>query len=47
MLVLLAAGNPLQAALGVAVVAAGVPVYRLFVADAPRRPTRSRPLEEA
>jgi len=31
-LVLLGAGSPRQAALGVAVVAAGVPVYRLFVA---------------
>jgi APA family basic amino acid/polyamine antiporter len=31
MLVLLALGNPRQAATGVAVVALGVPVYRLFV----------------
>jgi APA family basic amino acid/polyamine antiporter len=45
-LVLLAAGNPRQAALGVAVVAAGVPVYRLFVA--PRRaPAAASPMEEA
>jgi hypothetical protein len=29
MLLLLGAGNPLQAALGTAVVAAGIPVYRL------------------
>jgi APA family basic amino acid/polyamine antiporter len=47
MLVLLGAGSPLQAALGVAVVAAGLPVYRLFVAN--RRDVRSAPvpLEEA
>jgi APA family basic amino acid/polyamine antiporter len=48
MLALLAAANPLQAALGSAVVAAGVPVYRLVVAprggDLDRRPL---PLEEA
>ena len=41
MLVLLAAGSPLQAGLGVAVVAAGVPAYRLFVA--PRRDARTEP----
>jgi len=47
MLALLGAGNPLQAALGVAVVAAGVPVYRFLVA--PRRESRAlpAPLEEA
>ncbi len=47
MLVLLGAGSPLQAALGVAVVAAGVPVYRLFVVN--RRDARPAPvpLEEA
>ncbi len=49
MLVLLGAGNPLQSALGAAVVAAGVPVYRLVVA--PRGDVRgaaaARPLEEA
>jgi len=47
MLLLLGAGSPLQAALGAAVVAAGVPVYRLFVA--PRRAARRPPvsLEEA
>ena len=45
MLVLLAAGSPLQAALGVAVVAAGAPVYRLFVV--PQRDLRSpAPIEE-
>lgn len=46
-LVLLGAGGPRQAALGVAVVAAGVPVYRLVVA--PRHKVRSGPvpLEEA
>jgi basic amino acid/polyamine antiporter, APA family len=41
MLVLLGAGSPLQAALGVAVVAAGLPVYRLFVA--PRRDVEPAP----
>jgi APA family basic amino acid/polyamine antiporter len=46
-LVLLGMGNPLQAALGTAVVAAGVPVYRRVVA--PRTPPSpaSVPLEEA
>jgi APA family basic amino acid/polyamine antiporter len=46
-LALLAAGNPRQAVLGVAVVAAGVPVYRFVVV--PRRETRTTPvsLEEA
>ncbi len=42
-LALLGAGSPRQAALGVAVVLAGVPVYRLLVA--PRR--AASPLEEA
>ncbi|HEX9187251.1 MAG TPA: amino acid permease [Vicinamibacteria bacterium] len=47
MLALLGAGSPRQAALGVAVVAAGIPVYRLVVA--PRHKVRSGPipLEEA
>jgi APA family basic amino acid/polyamine antiporter len=45
-LVLLGAGNPRQAALGVLVVAAGAPVYRLFVA--PRRAAAAAaPMEEA
>jgi APA family basic amino acid/polyamine antiporter len=45
MLALLAAGSPLQAALGVAVVAAGAPVYRFLVL--PRRDARiPAPLEE-
>jgi APA family basic amino acid/polyamine antiporter len=46
-LVLLGAGSPVQAALGVAVVAAGLPVYRLFVAT--RRDVRPTPaaVEEA
>jgi APA family basic amino acid/polyamine antiporter len=46
-LALLGAGSPLQAALGVAVVAAGVPVYRLFVAPRRGLPTAPLPLEEA
>jgi len=46
LLALLAAGNPTQAALGTAVVGAGVPVYRFLVA--PRRAARParQPLEE-
>ena len=44
-LALLAAGNPRQAALGVLVVAAGVPVYRLFVAPRLARP-QVAPVEE-
>jgi APA family basic amino acid/polyamine antiporter len=45
MLALLGAGSPRQALLGLAVVAAGIPAYRLFVA--PRRDVRSpAPLEE-
>jgi APA family basic amino acid/polyamine antiporter len=46
-LLLLAMSSPLEAALGVAVVAAGVPVYRLLVA--PRRDVQPAPapLEEA
>jgi APA family basic amino acid/polyamine antiporter len=46
-LVLLGAGSPVEAALGVAVVAAGLPVYRLFVVA--RRDVRPAPapLEEA
>jgi hypothetical protein len=47
MLVLLAAGSPLQAALGVAVVAAGVPVYRLFVAPSRDARTHVAPPENA
>jgi hypothetical protein len=43
MLVLLGAGSPRQALFGAAVVAAGIPVYRLFVA--PRRAPDAR-LEE-
>jgi len=43
-LALLGAGNPLQAALGVAVVAAGVPVYRFLVA--PRCDSRPQPVSE-
>ena len=46
MLALLAAGNPRQTALGVAVVLAGVPVYHLLVASRPAR-AKSAPLEEA
>jgi APA family basic amino acid/polyamine antiporter len=45
-LALLAAGNPRQAALGLLVVAAGVPVYRLFVAPRLTRP-QGVPVEEA
>ena len=45
-LALLAAGNPRQAALGVLVVVAGVPVYRLFVAPRHARP-QVAPVEEA
>ncbi len=45
-LLLLAAGNPSQTLLGVAVVAAGAPVYRLFVASRQAR-SRDVPLEEA
>jgi APA family basic amino acid/polyamine antiporter len=41
MLALLAAGSPRQAALGTAVVLAGIPVYHLLVA---RRPARAKPL---
>ena len=44
MLALLGVSNPRQAALGLAVVAAGVPVYRLFIQ--PRRAAPAR-LEEA
>jgi basic amino acid/polyamine antiporter, APA family len=47
MLGLLAAGSPLQAGLGVAVVAAGVPAYRLFVAPRRDAPTELAPPEEA
>jgi APA family basic amino acid/polyamine antiporter len=43
-LVLLGAGNPLQALLGTAVVAAGAPIYRLFVVS--RVPASDGPLEE-
>ena len=46
MLALLAAGNPRQAALGLLVVAAGVPVYRLFVASRHAPPKDAR-MEEA
>jgi APA family basic amino acid/polyamine antiporter len=46
MLALLAAGNPRQAALGLLVVAAGVPVYRLFVASRHAAPKDAR-MEEA
>jgi APA family basic amino acid/polyamine antiporter len=42
MLVLLAAGNPRQALSGIAVVACGVPFYRLLVA--PRAGSRARPV---
>jgi APA family basic amino acid/polyamine antiporter len=42
MLLLLGAGSPLQAALGTAVVAAGIPVYLLVVA--PRRAARRAPV---
>ena len=45
-LVLLGAGSPLQAALGVAVVAAGVPVYLRVVATRAVRPNGPVPLEE-
>ena len=44
MLVLLGVSNPRQAALGLAVVAAGVPVYGLLVRSRRARPAR---LEEA
>jgi APA family basic amino acid/polyamine antiporter len=49
MLVLLGAGSPRQAALGTAVVAAGIPIYRLLVSPRgePRSPTAARSLEEA
>jgi APA family basic amino acid/polyamine antiporter len=46
MLVLLGAGNPLQSALGTAVVAAGIPIYRLLVATCGGARSAS-PLEEA
>jgi len=46
-LALLGAGSPRQAALGVAVVAAGVPVYRLFVAPRLDARTACAPPEEA
>jgi basic amino acid/polyamine antiporter, APA family len=46
-LVLLGAGSPVQAALGVAVVAAGLPVYRLFVATRRDVAPTPVPLEEA
>jgi APA family basic amino acid/polyamine antiporter len=46
-LVLLGMGNPLQAALGAAVVAVGVPVYRRVVASRADPPRTSAPLEEA
>jgi APA family basic amino acid/polyamine antiporter len=46
-LILLGTGNPLQAALGAAVVAAGVPVYRRVVAPRPGAPAPSFPLEES
>jgi len=46
-LVLLGTGNPVQATLGAAVVAAGVPVYRRVVATRPGAPAPSVPLEEA
>jgi APA family basic amino acid/polyamine antiporter len=45
-LALLAAGNPRQTALGLLVVAVGVPVYRLFVASGQIRP-KDASLEEA
>ena len=45
-LALLAAGRPLEAALGVAVVAMGIPVYLLVVAVSTRRARAPRPLEE-
>jgi hypothetical protein len=45
-LALLAAGNPRQAALGLAVVAAGIPVYHVFFAARRARP-EGVPVEEA
>jgi APA family basic amino acid/polyamine antiporter len=45
MLLLLAAANPRQALAGSLVVAAGIPIYRLFVAR-PRRVPSATPLEE-
>ena len=45
MLLLLAAGNPRQALAGSLVVAAGIPIYRLFVVR-PRRVPSPTPLEE-
>jgi hypothetical protein len=45
-LALLAAGNPRETALGVAVVAAGVPVYRIVIASRHARSKEAR-LEEA
>jgi APA family basic amino acid/polyamine antiporter len=47
LLVLLAAGRPVQAALGTAVVALGIPVYRLIVAAHRRLPAVGAPLEES
>jgi basic amino acid/polyamine antiporter, APA family len=47
MLVLLGAGNPLQAALGTTVVAAGLPIYRLVVAPRGGIRARTSPLERA
>jgi hypothetical protein len=44
---LLAAGSPLQAALGPAIVAAGVPVYRLVVSPRGHDRAAGAPLEEA
>jgi APA family basic amino acid/polyamine antiporter len=46
MMALLAAGNPRQTALGIAVVVAGIPVYHLFVASRGARARDAR-LEEA
>ena len=46
-LALLGAGSPLQAALGVAVVMAGVPVYRRLLPTRPNARTEPFPLEEA
>jgi hypothetical protein len=46
-LLLLGAGSPIQAALGLAVVAAGVPVYRLLVAPRRGGSTAPVPLEKA
>jgi APA family basic amino acid/polyamine antiporter len=45
MMALLAAGNPRQTALGIAVVAAGIPVYHLFVASRVARARHARPEE--